>query len=68
MHSSLAEEYYHSPTDAIPNYSSEVFLEGTSPLIRTYIDISTKVIRRKIDNLLRDMGQRALPEITTING
>jgi hypothetical protein len=43
-------------------------LEGTSPLIREHIDLSTKVIQRKFDNLLRKINrQQMMPEITTID-
>jgi hypothetical protein len=69
IHSSLAEEYYLALNlSNDPTRPNEVSLEGTSPLIRQHIDISTKVIQRKFDNLLRKInGQEAMPEITTID-
>jgi hypothetical protein len=67
MHSSIAEEYYHMPTNAIPNLPGEVYVQDTSPLRHTYMDISTKVVERKLQNLLRNVGEAAKPQVTTIN-
>jgi hypothetical protein len=59
IHSNMAEEYYHAP---------ETHIKDTAPLVKSYYDISTKVIERKLENLLRNVDDEpSKPQITTIN-